>query len=408
MVLTVSDVVETRESIAKSLSPEADIKVVGSVVSGEAAIEASGRLTPDVVVLDVSQPGTDNIRATERIVERSPGTAVIMISSQVEADYVRRAMAAGARGFVVEPYSKEELIESIHRAHRHGRELRARLQPVAPAATGPHAGHLLASRVVAVFSPKGGVGRTTLAVNLAVSAIDDLGPVALVDANIHFGDVGLLLELKPNGPSIADLVGELGEGLAEAADAALVKHKSGLHVLLAPPGPETAELITPEVYRATIDHLRQTHRLVIVDCGPALQDLTLAILDQADVVLVVTSLDLTSIKTTRQFLAVADRIGYTPDKLRLVLNRSDSPHGIGLDELEGSLGRKVDYLVVSDGRAVLHAMNNGVPFALGNRQAQISQDVAAIAAAIAHESAEPVSDSVGKPERQRRLGMARR
>lgn len=407
-VLIVDDVATAREYVAKLLSIETDMQVIGVAGSGREAIDQVARLGPDIVLLDINMPDMDGIEATERISARSPGTAIIMMSIQGDADYVRRSMLAGARGFVVKPFSAEELVDAVRRVYGHDRERRGQMVPVGPGAGQAAERHR--GRVVAVFSPKGGVGRTTIAVNLAVAAGRLHEKVVVVDANVQFGDVGLLLDLKPSSPSIGDALADIAEGQVDVIDTVLIKHSVGIDALLAPPNPETAELVALDHYRASLEHLRQTHQLVIVDCDSSLRDTTLAILDLADVVLCVMSLDLTSIKSTRLFIAVADRIGYGPDKLRIVINRADSPHGITLEEVERSLGRKVDFSIVSDGRSALHALNNGVPFAAGNQRAQITQDIEQIAAALFPRESELLALPQAKQPKQapRLLSFSRR
>src|SRR4029079_10342217 len=151
--------------------------------------------------------------------------------------------------------------------------------------------------VVAVFSPKGGVGRTTVAVNLAVAAATDLGKrVVIVDGSFQFGDVGVLLNLNPKSKSIADLIPELDAGELASIDTFLIDHTAGIRVLLAPPTPETAEMITAAGVKKVVERLRADHDLVVVDCTSYFNDTTLAILDAADVILTMLSLEITSIK----------------------------------------------------------------------------------------------------------------
>src|SRR3990172_11956136 len=172
----------------------------------------------------------------------------------------------------------------------------------------------VAGRVVTFFSPKGGVGRTTLAVNFAVAARTELGKrVALVDAGLQFGDVGVLLNLNPKNQSIADVGGEMTGGDFETLESTLIDHSTGVRVLMAPPSPEMAELVTPDHVSRIIGALRTTHDVVVVDCSPLLQDVTLAILDQSDVVLTVLTLEITNIKNIRQFLALVEQLGYPDD-----------------------------------------------------------------------------------------------
>ncbi len=131
-----------------------------------------------------------------------------------------------------------------------------------------------------------------------------------------------------------------------------------------------------------IEILRRDHDLVVVDCQSSFNDTTLAILDLADTVLTMLSLEITSIKNIRLFLEVADQLGYGVDKIRLVLNRADSSLGIRVADVEHSIGRRVDHTIVSDGRSVVYALNRGVPFFLSNREAQVSQDILRLANAV--------------------------
>ena len=171
----------------------------------------AARLTPDVVLMDINMPDMDGIAATEQLSSRRPAAAVVMMSVQGEADYLRRSMLAGAREFLVKPFSSDELTASIRQVtpasatsragspsrRGHGRRRRRHVRDGEPGEPG---------LVVAVFSPKGGVGRTTVAVNLAVAAATELGKkVVIVDGSFQFGDVGVLLNLNPKNKSIADL-----------------------------------------------------------------------------------------------------------------------------------------------------------------------------------------------------------
>jgi pilus assembly protein CpaE len=225
----------------------------------------------------------------------------------------------------------------------------------------------------------------------------------LVDGSFQFGDVGVLLNLNPKNKSIADLVPELEAGEPESLDTFIINHSAGIRVLLAPPSPEMAELITPSGVRRVLDALRRGHDLVIVDCTSWFNETTLAILDAADVVLTMLSLEITSIKNMRLFLEVAEQLGYDQQKVKLVLNRADSSLGIRVTDVESSIGRKVDHTIVSDGRSVVYALNRGVPFFLSNREAQVSQDVLRLAQSVAGEraaSAAPREESRKAPQKK--------
>ena len=233
-VLVVDDIPETRDHLTKLLGFESDIDVVGSAASGREALEMAARLSPDVVLMDINMPDMDGIAATEQLSSAVPAAAVVMMSVQGEADYLRRSMLAGAREFLVKPFSSDELTASIRQVSARERDKQSRMA-VMPAAT-PARWRARARTgepgepgiIVAVFSPKGGVGRTTVAVNLAVAAATELGKkVVIMDGSFQFGDVGVLLNLNPKSKSIADLIPELEIGEPDSLDTFLITHTAG-------------------------------------------------------------------------------------------------------------------------------------------------------------------------------------
>jgi pilus assembly protein CpaE len=410
-VLIVDDIPETRDHLTKLLGFESDIDVVGSAASGAEALSLASSLTPDVVLMDINMPDMDGIAATEHLARAVPTAAVVMMSVQGEADYLRRSMLAGAREFLVKPFSSDELTASIRHVHTRERDKQSRISVAQPNAGGGGGGPTTTDEgsepgvVVALFSPKGGVGRTTVAVNMAVAAATELGKkVVLVDGSFQFGDVGVLLNLNPKNKSIADLVPELEQAgnEVESIDTFVINHSAGIRVLLAPPSPEMAELITPSGIKRVIEALRKTHDLVVVDCTAYFNDTTLAILDSADIILTMLSLEITSIKNMRLFLEVAEQLGYEEGKVRLVLNRADSALGIRVADVEHSIGRKVDETIVSDGRSVVYALNRGVPFFLSNREAQVSQDILRLAKSVTGERSQVTAPSEDRKTTQKK------
>jgi pilus assembly protein CpaE len=408
-VLVVDDIPETRDHLTKLLGFESDIDVVGSASSGREAIDMAGRIHPDVVLMDINMPDMDGITATEQLSTSAPGAAVVMMSVQGEADYLRRSMLAGAREFLVKPFSSDELTASIRQVSSRERDKQSRIGVPVPVTSSTTAGGgstdgTREGQVIAVFSPKGGVGRTTVAVNLAVAAATELGRrVVVMDGSFQFGDVGVLLNLNPRSKSIADLVPEMdGAGDVDSIDTFVVDHPSGIRALLAPPSPEMAEMITPGGVKKVLEALRRSHDLVVVDCTSYFNDTTLAILDSADVILTMLSLEITSIKNIRLFLEVTEQLGYEAGKVRLVLNRADSTLGIRVSDVEHSIGRKVDETIVSDGRSVVYALNRGVPFFQSNREAQVSLDILRLARSVIGERSVVAASDDGRKSAQKK------
>jgi len=374
-IVIVDDIAETREHLTKLLSFEPDIEVVGAAASGEEAIEVTAKLQPDILLMDINMPGMDGIATTERVSATFPATSIIMMSVQGEADYLRRSMLAGAREFLVKPFSSDELTASIRQVHIREKQKRGRMVVAANAGAAASDPDKKPGKIVTLFAPKGGVGRTTLAVNLAVAmAGEQRQTVTLVDGSFQFGDVGVLLNLNPKNKSIIDVVADPGSTDEDLVDTSLINHSTGIKVLLAPPSPEMAELITVDQIRRMMGRLRDTNDFTVVDLWPHFNDVSLALLDMSDVILTVLTLEITNIKNIRLFLEVAGQLGYG-DRLKLVLNRADSAFGIRVADVENSVGRKIDHQVVSDGRTVVYALNRGVPFVWSNSQAPVSEDI---------------------------------
>jgi pilus assembly protein CpaE len=390
-LLIVDDIPETRDHLSRLVGLEREIDVAGTAGSGEEAIQMAMDLRPDVIVMDINMPGMDGIAASEIIADRLPFSPIIMMSVHGEAEHLKRAMNAGAREFLVKPFSGDELTTSIKRVHE--RELVRREQLTASTggaavATGPVAGDDVENhQVIAVFSPKGGAGRTTIATNLALALRRETNQrVALVDANLQFGDVGVLLNLNPKNRSVLDAV-EGGEPDKDIIESVIVDHSTGIRVLLAPPSPEGADLVTAPYLRKIVEIVKETHDWVVVDLPSGLNDHTLTILDAADQILIVAALEITTIKNVRLFLEVADQLDYERSKLRLVINRSDSSQGIRIGDVEASIRRKIDGSVVSDGRLAVQAVNRGVPFVVSHPESPLSRDLIQLARTLAGEKA---------------------
>ena len=384
-VLIVDDIPETRDHLARLLSLEEGIDVAGGAGSGEEAIQLAMEIRPDVVVMDINMPGMDGVAAAEIISQRLPASPIIMMSVHGEAEQLKRSLTAGAREFLVKPFSADEFSTTIRRVYERELIRREQLQAAVPAIPAPpiDAADLGEHQIIGVFSPKGGAGRTTIATNLALALHRETGGrVCLVDANLQFGDVGVLLNLNPKNRSMLDAV-EGGEPDAEITNSVVIDHSTGIRVLLAPPSPEGADLVTPQYLRTMVDHLRETHDFVVVDLPSALNDHSLAIMDAADQIVVLTALEITTIKNVRLFLEVADQLEYDRSKIRLVVNRSDSAQGIRIADVEASIRRSIDGMIVSDGRLAVLAVNRGVPFVVSHPDGALSRDITKLARTLA-------------------------
>ena len=410
-ILIVDDIADTRDNLAKLIGFEPDMEVAGTADGGQAAVNLAKKERPHVILMDINMPDMDGITATEIISNTVPESPIIMMSVQGEQDYLRRSMLAGAREFLVKPFSADELINAIRHVHELEKVKRARyaqVAPQAPAPGGPVAAAPVArdtGQIIAFFSPKGGVGRTTIATNLAVALHQSTQkPVVLVDGSLPFGDIAVILNMSPKAKTIADLVGSFDNTDSDVLESVLVSHSTGIKVLLAPPTPESAELIKGEDIKRVLELLRERYAYIVVDTWPSYGEQVITMLDTSDVILTLMTLEITSLKNVRVFMEVAEKLGYDDNKLQLVANRNDSSGGIKASDVEASLGRKIPHTIVSDGRTLVLAVNRGVPFVISHRESQVAKDIFALAGKLAG-AQEAASAATGAKAPARAGGM---
>ena len=384
-VLIVDDIPETRESLRKLLYFESDLEVVGTAASGEEAVRQIKDTRPDIVLMDINMPVMDGISATEAITQKHPYAQVIMMSVQADADYLRRSMLAGAREFLTKPFTADDLVGSIRRVYELGQSRRISFEQDGISLGGRETTAKLAKpkgKLISVFSPKGGAGRSTIAVNLAI-ALQGLGDhkVALVDASLQFGDVAVLLNLQA-ARSIADLIPQIKDLDIDMINGVLTPHSSGIKALLAPSRPELADLVGPEHLKTIVLHLLTLFDFVIVDTWTSLHDLMLGILDMSDRILLVVTPDIPAIKNAKLFFEVTDALHYPEERAILVVNTVDKKGAINIRDIEASIKHPVAVRLPLDERSASQAANEGVPLMLSNRKCPLAQAIADLAAAL--------------------------
>ncbi len=389
-VLIVDDIAETRENIRKLLQFEADVDVVGAARSGKEGIQLSQELDPDVVLMDINMPDIDGISATESIRQKSPQIQVIILSVQNDQNYMRRAMLAGARDFLTKPPVGDELISAIRRAGEMSRSERsksaqARVASVALGAgqvAGPGLVSLSQGKIITIYSPKGGTGCTTIAVNLALALHNEDTRVVLVDGNLQFGDVAVFVNEQGKN-TILDIAPRVDELDPDIVQSIMIKHEpSGLHILAAPPRPELAEKVSAAQFSKVLEYLKQLYAYVVVDTVPILTDITLAAIDASDVIVLITTQDIPAIKNARLFLDVSATMGVERERIIFTMNCFDKRIAITPERISENLKQEVKAVIPLDERAVIPAVNRGVPFMLDNRSQPAARGILALAEAV--------------------------
>ena len=376
-VLIVDDFAETRENFRKLLQFESDIVVVGAARSGQEAIEIASETKPDVVLMDINMEDMDGITATESILREVPFTQVIILSVQSEQDYMRRAMMAGARDFMVKPPSSEELIATIRRLSVFAHEKREEFErPLAPVSTdappGSAPSHRPTGKVLTFYSPKGGVGCTTIATNIALGLDTEETPTVLVDGNLQFGDVTVFLNLQSKY-SINDLTSRMDEMDPEILEDVLLLHENGLRVLAAPPRPEMADEVNADQIRTIIQFLRQHFAYVVVDTASTMDDTTLAILDTTDLLIAICTPDIPAIKDARHLFDLLHILEFPTQNVCFVVNKMDRKGGISAEAVGENLKREVEAVIPADERTVTASINKGIPLIVSDRSSPQSR-----------------------------------
>ncbi|HXA30282.1 MAG TPA: response regulator [Candidatus Angelobacter sp.] len=412
-VLIVDDIPSTLENLQKLLSFEDDIEVCGTAADGKKAIDETRRLQPDVVLMDVNMPVLDGIQATEVLAQEVPGSPVIIMSVQGERDYLRRAMQAGAREFLIKPFSGDELIASIRRVHQLEQKKESYLAK-APAAQAGAAATPRNERgeMFVVFSGKGGIGKSVLSANLAVALAMETGArVALVDLDLQFGDVGVLLNLD-HSRSITDLTDAPGHIDPEFVQDVLASGPEGVKVLLAPISPELADLVTAEHLRAIMEELRRSFDFIVVDTASHLTELNLEMIEQASRVIVMSALTIPAIKDTKLTLKVLDSLNLEPERILLLLNRSDAHSDFNKEAVEQNLRFPISLQLPHDPKIVAASVNRGAPFVSTNPEVEISRALRELVSRLVplEQSAQPVGAGAGSAadrKRGKRFGFGR-
>jgi pilus assembly protein CpaE len=311
---------------------------------------------------------------------------IVVLAAGEASQLLDQALEADVADVLLLPQLIDNVVFSIRKAAHAGRR------------TSAATSH---GRIVTVFSPKGGTGKTSIATNLSTALAKFEGKrTLLLDLDLQFGDAAIMLGIQPE-KTIYDLVSAPGELDPEKLGGYTTKHESGLDILPAPLRPEDAELVTEPKISRLLEVARSSYDLIVVDTSPFFHGPMLATLDQTDQLLLVCSLDVPTIKNVRLSLQTLDLLSFPERKVQLLLNRANSKVGMKLTEVEHALERKVRFQVPSD-RAVPLAVNRGTPVVLADPAAEFAVALRSVTRAVADPRPEQQSSA------KRRLFARRR
>jgi pilus assembly protein CpaE len=359
-LLLVEDVAQVSQYVRNLLQHQKQVRLLDTVTDGRAVMEHIRELRPDALMVDALLQGKVNgLDVAEQV--RHAGLRIPIIIVTVPQKPVKVGEGMGIVEVLSMPFSGYELMNALTHSN-------ARYRATAPTAM---------SRSFVVYSGKGGVGRTTIAYNLAVSFGQQAGVrVVLIDGDLQFSDLRGLLRVPDTAPSILQLP---TDRIAESDLASVLwRDPSGIDLLLAPPRVEQAEMVTARDMEKVVSLLRRIYNVIVIDSPPAITDTTLAYLDDADSILSIVTPDRNSVRNARLAGQAFVAAGMSPHKMMLVMNRAGSP-GIKPEQMAAELGRLPDVSIPDDQPLIKATTAEGVPFVLAQPKAKASQEVMAIA-----------------------------
>jgi pilus assembly protein CpaE len=392
-----------------ALAPGTDSAIVEGAMSATAGVEVAGfmhdldpshggldQIAADALVIACTEEASDDATALIREFHRHyPRQPVIVLAGGSPNGFVTRAIEVGADDVLRLPAIGDE-----HVLNDVGDQIAFALQKALARKDGAAVRSQTGGRLICVLGPKGGTGKTLTASNLAVSFVAAGHSAVIVDLDLQFGDVGLLLGLTPH-KTIYDLARSSGSLDAEKVEAFMAVHESGLRALLAPTRPDQASSVTADFLTALYTTLRSAYDFVVVDTPPSFAPEVIASIDSSSDVCMVGMLDSLSLKNTKLGLETLDLMGYPRDRVRLVLNRADTRVGITNADVAAIVGREADVLVPSS-RDIVRSINESRPIATSQPRSEMGRAYRSLAAIY------EASLQVGSRHRAKRRPFTRR
>lgn len=343
---------EARRYDLKSLLTSDEIAIVAISKTGLSALDKVASLLPEVVVMLGTYENLEYVQLAERIYMTIPSSLVLLLLENPNLESIEKAMQAGVRKVMEWPCDSKALIENI--------KLLINVEKMRVSNSRQHR-VTWESRVITVFGTKGGIGKTTTAVNLAVSLAGNGSKVALIDLDLQFGDIGVFLDLDPKD-SISELVQERNSFDIDTIKSFMVLHSSGVSVLTAPKSPEYAEIVTAEHVEKIINTLRPYFDYVIIDTPPAFNDVTLVAIESSNLVLFIITIDISTLRNAKISTEIFSNLNQK-DKIRVVVNR-EFEVGITVKDVQKVLGCEIFFKISSDWKTAISSLNKGIPVVL--------------------------------------------
>lgn len=360
--------------IQKKLRDQNKVKVIASTRDFSELEAMLRKNRVEILIFGPSIKGEDMVSLGEEVSVNYPQVGIILISSNVTADLLREALRTGIKDVLPASITTKQLVAAIERAYQHSLRIHNAVADFKLQSSTTETKALQPAKVITFFSAKGGVGKTVIATNLGVAlAQQTKSRVVLLDLNLQFGDVAVMLQLMPVH-TIYEVVSSMSRLDAEMMKGFLTAHGSGLETLLAPVQPDQADAVSSEDVIRIVEVLRGMCDYLLIDTPPSFNDHVLAALDHSDEICLVATLDVPSLKNTKLSLHMLDLLQYPKEKIKLLLNRADSKVRLSLKDVEQSLEMKATATIPSDIIVPL-SVNKGTPVITGAPRSPVSRSL---------------------------------
>lgn len=353
----------------RSMIDDEELVVIGDSIGGTFGLDKIENTSPDIILMTLGAGDTDVLNLAERITLHRPRTYVILVAENLDIKTMQTAVKVGCHNITELPSTPKEFSDYIKTVYNN--------ETMRIKSLSENEALLWSSTVITVFGAKGGIGKSTIAANLAVKLAEKRKKVALVDLDLQFGDLHIYLDIEPKD-TIIELVQDFKSPNIDLVRSYMNVHSSGVHLLCAPKSPEYAELVSAEKVQGLLGLLRNYYDYVIVDTAPSFSEVNMTAIESSSIIFFVTGLDISILRNSKISVSILESLKQT-DKIRIVVNRAMDMNSITINDVQRIIGYPIWAKLPSDYKVAVNALNRGIPFITGAPKSKLSESITGLA-----------------------------
>jgi len=393
-VVTIGDPGPVQQQITAALNSQNEFQLVEVLNSAERLARDIGVAKPEIILIEPTLSEQSTVDIIDDLALQFPEAGIVAILPEEDSTMIQQVMLAGARAFLIQPFTQINLLSTLRRVD----VLESRRKAAHPLGTGQVDKATRPLRSLTVFSPRGGVGCTTVAINMAMLFKEQTGKqVLLMDGKQFFGHMDVMLNIRSQN-TIADLIPHANSLDERLVQDVVTPHASGIHVLLGPSSLQVAQGIRPDDLYTVFVSLQRMYDYIVVDGGNALNENTVTLMDATDRILLLATPDLASLHDVSSFIQISRSLAYSPDKLLVCLNREGLKGGVKAGDIETALQSKLFARIPDDSANALRSVNRGIPLVLRYVRSPVSKSLKQISTSLLQmKMADPSGTLGGSP-----------